>query len=497
MNINYLLGLDIGSSSVKAALIDAESGQTQFSAQSPDQEMSITARQPGWAEQDPESWWQHVCLALRKIQTAGGDLSRVAAIGISYQMHGLVLTDQSHQVIRDSIIWCDSRAISTGEEAFEKMGRETAMKSVLNSPGNFTAAKLAWVKKHEPDRYARARHMMLPGDFIALKLTGETSTTITGLSEGILWDFSRNRVSEEVLTALGLDNGLIPHIVPGLGLQGQVSARAAGETGLQAGTPVSYRAGDQPNNALSLNVFHPGELAATAGTSGVIYGILDQLQPDPLNRVNLFAHVNHTVSDPRLGVLLCINGTGIQYSWIRNQLLQGRMGYPDMNRLSEGVEPGADGLLLFPFGNGAERVLQNKRIGAGIRQLDLNRHQAAHLIRAAQEGIVFALNYGFEVMQGMGVQTKTVRAGSANLFLSREFSRIFATVTGTTVELYDTDGATGAARAAGVGAGVYPGIPEAFSTLTRLETIGQEAAWTQRYQDIYGNWKKELEKQLN
>lgn len=496
MNKKYLLGLDIGSSSIKAALVDTETGQLAFAAQSPDQEMAIEAPRPGWAEQDPETWWQHVLTALGKLKKAGGDLTEVAAIGISYQMHGLVLTDQHQKVVRPSIIWCDSRAVETGEAAFRKIGQQAAMSSVLNSPGNFTASKLAWVRQFEPELYDSGRKMMLPGDYIAFRLTGEINTTVGGLSEGILWNFSQHHVSTDVVDALGLDLDKIPDLAPTLGIQARVSAQSAALTGLSAGTPVSYRAGDQPNNAVSLNVFQPGELAATAGTSGVIYGILDQLTPDPLNRVNLFAHVNHTPEAPRLGVLLCINGTGIQYSWIKNQLLSGSTGYEQLNALAESLEPGSDGLLVFPFGNGAERVLENRNPGAQIQQIDFNRHQTAHLVRAAQEGIVYALQYGFEVMQELGVQTKVVKAGSANMFLSHEFARIFATVTGTLVELYDTDGAAGAARAAGLGAGIYQSTQEAFGTLTCVRQIEPVSHWISVYNDHYQNWKEIVKKQI-
>lgn len=497
INKKYLLGLDIGSSSVKAALVDVDTGETHISVQAPDFEMPIHAHKPGWAEQSPICWWDHCKDALEKIQAQDFQKDSIVAIGISYQMHGLVIVDKDLNPLRASIIWCDSRSVEIGEKAFEQMGKENALSTVLNSPGNFTAAKLAWVKQNEPEVYEQIYKIMLPGDFIAAKLTGEISTTIGGLSEGIFWDFKNHRLSEDLLKALDLDAQLLPDLVPVIGHQGKVSHQASLETGLPAGIPVTYRAGDQPNNALSLNVFEPGELAATAGTSGVIYGILDQIVPDPAGRVNLFAHVNHTKEIPRLGVLLCVNGTGIQYSWLRNQLFGQEISYNDMNKWAESVTPGADNLRIFPFGNGVERLLQNKEYGGKILNLDFNRHTKNHLIRAAQEGIVFALNYGFETMRGMGVKTNVVKAGSANMFLSSLFTRIFASVTNTHVELYDTDGATGAARAAGLGAGFYNNTEEAFSALKRIKEIQPEADLVKIYEDIYGEWKNELENQLN
>ena len=496
-NKKYLLGLDIGSSSVKAALVDVDTGVALASAQAPDFEMPIHAQKPGWAEQSPNCWWDHCKDALQKIQGQGFKKESIVAIGISYQMHGLVIVDRNLNPLRASIIWCDSRSVEIGEKAFSKVGKKKALSTVLNSPGNFTAAKLAWVKQNEPQLYEQIYKIMLPGDFIATKLTGEVSTTIGGLSEGILWDFKDHAPSEDVIKALYLDSKLLPDLVPGIGLQGQVSQQASKETGLPAGIPVTYRAGDQPNNALSLNVFEPGELAATAGTSGVIYGILDKIAPDPAGRVNLFAHVNHTKEIPRLGVLLCVNGTGIQYSWMRNQLFGQEISYNDMNKWAESVAPGADNLRIFPFGNGAERLLQNKEYGGKILNLDFNRHTRNHMIRAAQEGIIFALNYGFETMRKMGVKTNVVKAGSANLFLSNLFTRIFASVTNTQVELFDTDGATGAARAAGMGAGYYNNTQEAFSALQKIKEIQPEVNLIKIYEDIYGNWKNELENQLN
>lgn len=487
--MSLLLGLDIGSSSIKASLVDAESGLVAATAQSPDCELQILAPQPGWAEQDPDVWWHHVVESMRILKTKAGDLSGVKAIGISYQMHGLVAVDKEGKPLRHSIIWCDSRAASYGQSAFEGLGQNFCMDHLLNNPGNFTAAKLAWVKENEPAIYAQIDKIMLPGDYIAMKLTGEIVSTKTGLSEGILWDFAQDRPSSELIKQFGFSPDFFPKLVPGFGLQGTVTRHASRLTGLPAGIPVSYRAGDQPNNALSLNVLEPGELATTAGTSGVIYGILDQVNHDPLSRVNVFAHVNHGLPDTRLGVLLCVNGTGILYSWIKKLLDGTGLGYDALNRIAFDVEPGSDGLTVYPFGNGVERIHQNRPFGAQILNLDLNRHNRSHLVRATQEGIVYALNYGFEAMKEMGVRTETVRAGYANLFLSRVFRQIFSDVTGTAIELFDTDGAAGAARGAGIGARIYANASEAFSNLKILEHIEPDPERQKIYGKLYQDWK--------
>jgi xylulokinase len=494
--MSLLLGLDIGSSSVKASLVEADSGMVIATAQSPDCELRILAPQPGWAEQDPDVWWHHVVESMRILKTNGGDLSDIKAIGISYQMHGLVAVDTEGKPVRHSIIWCDSRATAFGQAAYEGLGPAFCMDHLLNNPGNFTAAKLAWVKENEPSVYERIDKIMLPGDYIAFKLTGDIVTTKTGLSEGILWDFIENRPSDELMKQFGFSPELFPSLVPGFGQQGAVTRHPSRLTGIPAGTPVSYRAGDQPNNALSLNVLEPGELATTAGTSGVIYGILDRVNHDPQSRVNVFAHVNHGLPDTRLGVLLCVNGTGILYSWIKKLLDGTGLNYDALNRMAFDVETGSDGLMVYPFGNGVERIHQNRPFGGQILNLDLNRHTRSHLVRAAQEGIVYALNYGFEAMKEMGVRTETVRAGYANLFLSRVFRQIFSDVTGTSIELFDTDGATGAARGAGIGAGIYASPAEAFKSLKVIETIRPDSDRQKIYAELYTTWKIRMMKEL-
>jgi len=413
----YLLGFDIGSSSVKVSLLQGDNGECLASAFSPRQEMSISARVAGWAEQDPEGWWHHLKLALKEVLTFSGiDSGAIGAVGISYQMHGLVMVDKNHQVIRPSIIWCDSRAAGIGEAAFRSIGGEKCLSHLLNSPGNFTASKLRWVKENEPDSYHRLYKIMLPGDYIAMKMSGEIRTTVTGLSEGILWDFSENSPAKLLLRHYGFDESMIPELVPVFGEQGRISASAAAELGLREGTLIAYRAGDQPNNALSLNVLQPGEVATTAGTSGVVYGVSGEIRFDPDSRVNTFAHVNHSAAKPRLGVLLCINGTGILNSWLK-KTTGNLYSYDEMNRIAGEIPVGSGGVTILPFGNGAERVLKNRDIGASVSGLNFNMHHTGHLLRAAQEGIVFSFKYGMDVMESTGIHPRVIRAGKANMFL--------------------------------------------------------------------------------
>lgn len=493
----YLLGVDIGSSSVKASILNGESGEVAGSAFYPKSEMAITAKRQGWAEQQPELWWENMKLALKEaLQQANLTGKEIGAIGISYQMHGLVTVDKNQQVLRPSIIWCDSRAVAIGQKAFEAIGADKCLTTLLNSPGNFTASKLMWVKENEPELFSKIDKIMLPGDYIAMKLTGEARTTASGLSEGIFWDFQKNEVSEMVMSHYGFSKSLVPEIAPTFAIQGEVTATVAAELGLKAGIPVSYRAGDQPNNALSLNVLNPGEIATTAGTSGVVYGVSGEVKYDPLSRVNTFAHVNHSAEANRLGVLLCINGTGILNSWLNKQVGNQRISYSEMNELAATVPVGSEGLTILPFGNGSERVLSNKEVGSQFSGINFNIHSQAHLFRAAQEGIVFSFKYGMDIMKGIGIDTKVIRAGKANMFLSPIFRETLANVTGATIELYNTDGSVGAARGAGYGAGYYPSLKEAFDGLKKLETIDPDSSKANAVKEAYANWETMLKRQI-
>lgn len=491
----YLLGYDIGSSSVKVSLVNAESGKCVASAFYPKTEAEIIAVQSGWAEQKPEMWWANLKLATQDVMDASSIRKEdIAAIGISYQMHGLVCVDKNQQVLRPAIIWCDSRAVPYGEKAFHSLGEERCLSHLLNSPGNFTASKLAWVKENEPEIYARIDKIMLPGDYIAMKLTGEVCTTVSGLSEGMFWDFKNNEVAKFLMEYYGFDSSLIAAIKPTFSEQGRVTTFAAAELGLKEGTPVTYRAGDQPNNALSLNVFNPGEIASTAGTSGVVYGVNGAVNYDPQSRVNTFAHVNHTAERTRLGVLLCINGTGILNSWVKRTVVPAGVSYAEMNELAAQAPIGSGGISILPFGNGAERMLQNRETGCSINGINFNLHTRNHIIRAAQEGIVFSFKYGIDIMEGMGMDVRKIHAGHANMFLSPIFRDTLAGVTGATIELYDTDGSVGAAKGAGIGAGIYKDHNEAFATLDKLAVIEPNLTNKAAYEDAYQRWLSYVDK---
>ncbi len=495
----YLLGIDIGSSSVKASLVEVGSGKTVVSSQSPSEEMPMLALNPGWAEQDPDMWWEHTVKSVKAtLAKSQINPSHVLAIGISYQMHGLVVVDKDLNPLRPAIIWCDSRAVAMGEKAFNSLGENFCLNHYLNSPGNFTASKLRWVSENEPALYNKIHKIMLPGDYIALKMSGEKVTTDTGLSEGIFWDFKENKIAYDLLTNFEINDNLLPTIVPVFSKQGELTSAAASELGLAKGTVISYRAGDQPNNAFSLNVLEPGETAATAGTSGVIYSVTDQNAFDVHSRVNTFIHVNNEATKKRNGVLLCVNGTGILNSWLRKNLkgAGASFDYGQMNDIASQAPIGAEGLTFLPFGNGAERILKNKSIQSSIHGLDFNHHTQSHFMRAAQEGIVFALKYGFEILQEMGLRTKVIKAGYANMFLSPLFREAFVNTTGATLELYDTDGAKGAALGAGIGAGIYKSSEEAFQGLNVIESRKPESSKAEQYLISYNRWKQILNDQL-
>ena len=495
----YSIGFDIGSSAVKAALLEVESGRTVATATWPETEMPMAAPKSGWAEQNPSDWWDNIkkTAAILKEKEPKA-MSSVRSVGVTYQMHGLVLVDGQQKVLRSSIIWCDSRASGIGEMAFRELGKDFCLTNFLNSPGNFTAAKLRWVKENEPELYSRIHKVMLPGDYAVMKMSGEIQTTISGLSEGIFWNFPKNDIAYELLKHWDIDSKLLPDHKAAFSKQAEVTREAAAELGIPAGTPITYRAGDQPNNAFSLNVLHPGEIAATAGTSGVVYGVMDKPSHDPASRVNTFVHVNHSTETPRYGVLLCVNGTGIQNSWLRNAMFGGQgIPYEEINKLAAEIAPGADGVMVFPFGNGAERVLENREPSGIIKGISFNRHDQRHLFRAGQEGIVYALAYGMEIMKEMGMKLETVKAGRANMFLSPVFREVFVNTTGAELELYDTDGALGAARGAAAGAGLYPTLDDAFKTLELLDHQKPDSKLTAAYAETFGNWKEHLKQLIN
>lgn len=486
-----LLGIDIGTSSIKVAIIDAHSQQTITTVQYPETETPIVALQPGWAEQSPDMWWQHVQSAILAAHAQQlYNPAEIKAIGIAYQMHGLVCVDKNQQVLRDSIIWCDSRAVTFGNNAFDAIGHDKCLSHLLNSPGNFTAAKLAWVKQQEPAVFEKIDKVLLPGDFIAMKLTGSSTTSISALSEGIFWDFANNELSKDVFSYFGFDTSIIPEIKDVFTTHGLVSESVAAHLSLAAGIPVSYKAGDQPNNALSLNVLNAGEVAATAGTSGVIYGVTDQLPYDTKSRINSFAHVNYTLLQKRLGVLLCINGTGILNSWIK-KVTGSEHSYRQMNELAKKIEPGSNGLVMIPFGNGAERMLENRQLKSHIHNIDFNIHTPAHLYRAAQEGIAFAFRYGLDIMRENGMNPSVIRVGKANMFLSDVFTESFVNATNVPVEMHACDGSVGAAIGAGIGAGFYASAKEAFSNTKPLSLT--EPNNSNVYNELYHQWKNCLE----
>ncbi|MFA5292671.1 MAG: FGGY family carbohydrate kinase [Phycisphaerae bacterium] len=490
----FFIGYDAGSSSVKASLLDGQSGKIIASATSPKKELEIIAAKAGWAEQNPEIWWENIKKATAELLAASKvNPADIKAIGISYQMHGLVLVDKNKQLLRDAIIWCDSRAVPIGEKAAKEIGEQKCLQTLLNLPGNFTATRLKWIKDNQPDIYKKIFKAILPGEYIAMKMSDRIVTTPGGLSEHIMWDASKGGPADIMLDYFGFEKDFYAEVLPSFSEQGELTAKAADELGLKAGTKITYRGGDQPNNALSLNVLNPGEIAATAGTSGVVYGITDKPVYDGKSRVNTFVNVNYSKTAPRYGVLLCVSGTGILNSWLRKNVAD-NIDYHAMNELAAKAPIGSDGLVILPFGNGAERTLENKDFGAQISGLRFNTHTKQHLLRAGQEGIVFALNFGLQIMHGIGVKVSKVRAGDANMFLSPLFGKAFACVTDAVVELYNTDGSAGAARGAGIGLGFYKDFSQAFAGLKSTRTIEPDKKLSQQYKEAYENWLDAMKK---
>ncbi len=498
---SLLLGYDCGSSSIKASIVDSDTGAVVASAQSPSgEELAILSKSPGWAEQDPELWWDHLVLATRKLRqelesrNTGTTLESVAAIGISYQMHGLVLLDKDDKLIRPSIIWCDSRAVQIGERAYSDLGRDVSLQHLKNPPGNFTASRFRWLMENEPHSAERTKTLFLPGDYIGFRLSGERQTTCSGLSEMILWDYETKKPADLLLRYFEMSADILPEFVPTFGVQAKLQTAVASLLGMKAGTPITYRAGDQPNNAFSLAALNPGDIASTAGTSAVVYAVADTAVSDHLGRVNTFIHVNHREDRPRFGVLLCVNGSGILYSWIRRLIAGGAAlpGYPELNAVAAEVSAGSDGLLVLPYGNGAERSLENQDLGAALKNLNFLRHDKRHLVRAAQEGIAFSLAYGLEVLRELGIPVKRIHAGNANLFLSPIFHETLASTASCSIEISASDGASGAARAAGKGLGLYADFGECFRGLESKKTVEPNPKISAALQESYGRWKEFL-----
>ncbi|EKF56476.1 xylulose kinase [Galbibacter marinus] len=492
----YFLGIDLGSSSIKLSLLDGESNKTLQDVTVPKHEMKIHAPKHGWAEQDPKQWWENVKQGVAELKNnTDVDFQLVKGIGIAYQMHGLVVVDKNLEPLRPSIIWCDSRAAEIGQQHYEAIGAETCQEQILGSPGNFTASKLKWVKENQPDVYAKIKYFMLPGDFIATKLTGVAQTSTSGLSEAALWNFKENRLATEILDAMEISTELVPEVVPNFAEQAKVDPSIAAELGISNQAIVSYRAGDQPNNAWSLNVSNPGEIATTAGTSAVIYGLSSLDDYDKNNRINTFLHVNNQEDHKRNGVMVCINGSGILYQWIRQLMSVDRdepLNYETLNEFAKKSVPGSKGLRFYPFGNGVERIFNNKPAFSGVQNLNFNIHQTPEFVRAACEGIVFAMHYGFEIMREVGVEGKVVRAGNSNLFLNPAFREIFIHTTNTSLELYDTSGSEGAARGAAYGLGYYKSVEETFKGLVCIERFDPDPELVQKYKEIYQNWKNNI-----
>lgn len=433
------LGIDVGTSSVKVSIV-GEDGVILASATAPaSSERAINSPNPNWAEQNPEDWWEDAQQAILNLPLEAR--LQVEAIGIAYQMHGLVLVDSQFQPVRPSIIWCDGRNIQESQILAESLGLDALENRLLNKPGTLTLAKLAWVAEHEPETLAKAHTFGLPGDFIAYKLTGEWSTTKSGYSEMVGWDFGASIPFEEGFRKAGWKLPL-PEARPNLEEGAPIQKVIAEKLGLPPSARVTYRAGDQPNNAFGLGVLQQGETAISAGTSGVLYGIGDS-SPGLHEGINRFLHVNS-----QIGVLMCLNGVGSALAFARRTWFQNQS-YEALSELASQANP-ENCPYFFPFGNGAERIL-SERAFSGFTELDFNRHNLPELARSVFEGIAFAYRLGSEKMEKAGCLSKVVNGTESGLLKSSFFAQLLANELQVELILSEGDGSTAAARGAALG----------------------------------------------
>jgi xylulokinase len=463
-----MLGLDIGTSATKALLLAAD-GEVWTAEATHD----LHCPRPGWAEQDPAQWWHASLTSMKKVlRKARRKASEITAIGLSGQMHGSVFLGDSPQPLRPAILWNDQRTSAQCRQIQDAAGGREALVAMVSNPAltGFTAPKILWLMQNEPRRYAKVRHILLPKDYIRYCLTGQYVTDVADASGTLLLDVKTRSWCTALIDKLGIDAGLLPVVMESTDISGVVTQPVAGLTGLRAGTPVVAGAGDQAAGAVGAGVVAPGVLSATIGTSGVIFAAADKPLTDPQGRIHTMCHaIKNTWC-----LFGCMLSAGGSYQWMRN-LLQSAGGksaaysYDQLNALAQAVPPGADRLLFLPYLTG-ERCPHADPNARGCFIGLTPSHRAGHMVRAVMEGVTLGMRQQVQMMRGLGVEVKDIRAGGGGS-RSEFWLQMQADMYGAVVSTIRVDqgAALGAAILAGVGTGVWPGVPEATAMLVKTQ----------------------------
>jgi xylulokinase len=482
--MTYLLGIDVGTGGTRALILD-ESGTVIASATC--DHAPFASPQTGWAEQDPDDWWR----ACRKavplaLERAGLQSSDIVAIGLSGQMHGATLLDAAGAVVRPALIWCDQRTQAECDELTDRIGAARLIELTSNPAlTGFTLPKLLWVRRTEPDAWARVRHVLLPKDHIRYRLTGRLATDVADASGTLLFDVARRRWSAEMLAATDLDASLLPEAFEGPQVTGSLTADGAAAVGLLAGTPVVAGGGDQAAGAVGMGIVRAGAVCATIGTSGVVFAATDRPALDPSGRVHTFCHA----VPGRWHVMGVTQAAGLSLRWFRDRFgsggSDGRDPYERMTDEAMAVPPGADGVLWAPYLMGERTPHLDARARAALVGLAAS-HTRGHVIRAILEGVAFSLQDSFTILREMQVPVEAIRLGGGGA-RSALWRQVQADVYGQPVQTVAAEegAAYGAGLLAGVGAGVWPDVDTACDRVVRVTSEvapgGGQAVLAQQY----------------
>ncbi len=457
----HFLGIDIGTGGSRAVVIDT-AGSVIASATA--EHAAFASPQIGWAEQDPRDWWRASCEAIRSVLSGGVAAESIAAVGFSGQMHGSVFLDERDEVIRPALLWCDQRTEKQCNEITEKVGRKKLIELVSNPAiTGFTLPKLLWLRENEPENWAKVRTVLLPKDYVRLRLSGDKASDVADSSGTLLFDVRGRRWSGEMLDLMELDASLMPTVYESTEITGRISAAGAEETGLIAGTPVVAGAGDNAAGAIGMGIVRPGMVSATIGTSGVIFIVTGEPKVHPDGRTHTLCHAIpgrwHMT-----GVTL---GAGMSLKWFRDNFGSG-MSFDELGGEAAGVPPGSDGAIWLPYLMGERTPHLDPHARAAFVGLSAS-HTRGHLVRAVMEGVAFSLRDALEIFRSLGASVGDIRLGGGGSH-SPVWRQIQADVFGKTVETIAADegAAFGAAILAGVGVGAWDFVEDACDAAIRV-----------------------------